>query len=415
MKKIVMSGAMILAASTAYAATSATEVVNTIAQGVTVLAAPAAPTVSGVTNLAGNVVNLGTEPVAGADTRWLAVGQGQLAGFASNFNVNSLLIPSWGSGEVAPTGRPDEVGAFRFICQPGQVRRDDPIVYPGQPGKSHLHQFFGNTTANAFSTYGSLRVKGDSTCSNMLNRSAYWIPAMLDGKGKVVRPDYVTIYYKRLPASSPRCQTMGKACVTLPRGMRYIFGYNMATGEAKHFHFDCNGPTGTPGNYPDIVTAAKNCPVGNRLGAILNGPDCWDGRNLNSTDHRKHVAYAGYGWSGRYECPATHPYIIPAFTLGAWYEVDENLDKSGEWNPGTSTWSLSSDSMPGMPQMRPGSTLHGDWLGAWDDGVMQMWVENCINKLLSCNGGDLGNGKQLKGRPDFSWSANPRLVDIPAA
>lgn len=415
MKKLVISGAMILAASTAYAATTATNVVTTLTKGVTVLTAPAKPTVSGVTNLAGNAVTLGTDPVPGAVTKGLAIGQGQLAGFVSNFDVKSLLIPSWGSGEAAPSGRPDVVGAFRFICQPGHVLRDDPIVFPGQPGKSHLHQFFGNTTANAFSTYGSLRVKGDSTCNNMLNRSAYWIPAMLDGKGKVVRPDYVSIYYKRLPASDPNCQIMAKACVALPRGMRYVFGYNMATGESAHFYFDCNGPTGISGHFPDIVTAAKGCPVGNRLGAVINGPDCWDGRNLNSTDHRKHVSYGGYGSIGRYHCPSSHPYMIPAFTLGAWYEVDKNLDTSGEWAPGTSTWSLASDAMPGMPVMRPGSTLHGDWLGAWDDGVMQMWMENCINKLLTCNGGDLGNGLQMKGRPDFSWNATPRLVDIPAA
>ena len=33
---------------------------------------------------------------------------------------------------------------------------DDPIVYPREPGKSHLHTFFGNTGANAFSTAASI-------------------------------------------------------------------------------------------------------------------------------------------------------------------------------------------------------------------------------------------------------------------
>ena len=32
---------------------------------------------------------------------------------------------------------------------PGQLKADDPIVYPGQPGRSHLHQFFGNDAADA--------------------------------------------------------------------------------------------------------------------------------------------------------------------------------------------------------------------------------------------------------------------------
>ncbi|MEG8039856.1 DUF1996 domain-containing protein [Sphingomonas sp. LR60] len=417
MKKIVISGAMILAASTAYAATISSSTIKTIASKVTVIAAPMTTKLSGV--LPATITSNGTaktiEPVPGAISKGLLPGQGQLDRIASNFDADKYLVPSWGSGEIASTGRPDVVGAFRFMCSPGQVRRDDPIVFPGQPGKSHLHQFFGNTAANAYSTYGSLRTKGDSTCNNMLNRSAYWIPAMLNGKGKVVRPDYVVIYYKRLPESSPDCQKMGKACVALPRGMRYIFGYNMSTGVAEHFYFNCDGPTATPGHYADIVTAAKNCPVGNRIGAVVNGPNCWDGKNLNSADHRSHVGYADYGDTGVLKCPANLPYVIPAFTLGAWYEVDEDLDRSGEWSAGKSTWSLSSDTMPGMPVKRPGSTFHADWMGAWDDDTMKTWMDNCINKLLSCNGGDLGNGKQMRGDPNFDWVAHPRLIDVPAA
>ena len=65
-----------------------------------------------------------------------------------------------------------------------------------------------------------------------LNRSAYWMPAMLDGKGNVVRPDYVQIYYKRRPATDPivsdptNPQYEGKAH-PVPNGLRFIFGFNM--------------------------------------------------------------------------------------------------------------------------------------------------------------------------------------------
>ena len=63
------------------------------------------------------------------------------------------------------------------MCKPGQILRDDPIVYPGQAGASHLHQFWGNLGANANSNYQSLRTTGQSTCDNRgtntpLNRSA---------------------------------------------------------------------------------------------------------------------------------------------------------------------------------------------------------------------------------------------------
>ncbi|MFK3891085.1 DUF1996 domain-containing protein [Sphingomonas sp. NPDC079357] len=332
----------------------------------------------------------------------------------SNFDVNAELVPSWGTGEIAVSGKPDVVGAFRFICNPSHELRDDPVVFPGQPGRSHLHQFFGNTLANANSTYESLRTTGESTCNGPLNRSAYWIPAMLNGKGGVVRPDYISIYYKRLPKDDPECQRMGKACVDLPRGLRFIFGFDMASMSAKYGSgsFNCQGPTAVSGHYNDIVEAGKNCPVGNQLGATIGAPNCWDGKNLDSPDHRSHVAFASYGDWGYLKCPADHPYVIPAFTLGAWYTVDADLDTSGTWDGGKTSWHLASDEMPGMPMMRPGSTFHADWFGAWDDSVMRMWTDNCINKLLSCNGGDLGNGKQLKTFSGFSWTAKPHVVAL---
>jgi hypothetical protein len=64
-------------------------------------------------------------------------------------------------------------------------------------------------------------------------------------------------------------------------------------------------------------------------------------------------------------------------------------------------------------QMKPGTTLHADWFGAWDDGVKKMWEDNCLNKHLSCSGGDLGNGKQLKNFSGFTMNASPRLLSMP--
>jgi len=340
----------------------------------------------------------------------------QEASIASNFDVASELTPSWGSGLIAPSSSPDPVGAFRFICNAGQLLSDDPIAYPGQPGKSHLHQFFGNLGANASSTYSSLRQSGLSTCMSPANRSAYWMPAMLDGKGSVVRPDYVSIYYKRRPSSDPKCSlTSGDIqaegnCVPLPNGLRFIFGYNMQnpsdspTGAA---YFNCDGATATSGHYSTISAAVSNCPTKqnsdgsyNRLGAVINAPSCWDGKNLDSPDHRSHVAYPRYGEWGYATCPTTHSFVIPTFTMGVWYTVDANLG----------TWRLSSDDM--MPNLAPGSTFHADWFGAWDNNVQSMWIDNCINKRLNCSGGDLGNGKQMKMFNSFSWNASPRLVPV---
>ncbi len=342
----------------------------------------------------------------------------QLPAIASNFDVNAELVPAWGTGAIPASAVPDNVGAFRFICNASHLAKDDPIVYPGQPGKSHLHQFFGNTAADANSTYASLRTTGNSTCNSPLNRSAYWMPAMMNGQGQVVKPDYVAIYYKRLPKTNPDCFKIATGgCVDLPRGLRFVFGTNMLDMTAVKTgggYFNCQGTGSTPGHYPDIVTAAKFCPVGAQLGAVISAPECWDGKNLDSADHRSHVAYTyDPHTDGTQICPATHPYLIPTFTMGVWYTTDADLDRSGSWSAASPTWHLASDVMAGMPMMKPGTSFHADWFGAWDDSVMNMWAANCVDKLLNCSGGDLGNGKQLKMFSGFTWNANPRIVNAP--
>jgi hypothetical protein len=77
-----------------------------------------------------------------------------------NADPKLALQPSWGSGAIPPSSKPDVIGALRFICTAGQVLADDPIVYPGQPGKSHLHQFYGNTARTLIRPIQSLRTTG---------------------------------------------------------------------------------------------------------------------------------------------------------------------------------------------------------------------------------------------------------------
>jgi hypothetical protein len=326
----------------------------------------------------------------------LVAGQDGIAGeqaIASNQDYNLALQPTWGSGEIPKSAAPDVVGAFRFICTAGQVLADDPIVYPGQPGKSHLHQFYGNEAADASSTYATLRTKGESTCNRgpfAANRSAYWMPAMLDAAEQVVKPKFVSIYYKRRPASDPKCSLSSGDrhaegnCVAIPNGLKFIFGYDMLTGKSPtgELHFSCQGTTAGSGDYRTIATALANCPAGNLIGAVIKAPECWDGKNLDSPNHRDHVAYPSYGDWGYLRCDRQHPFVIPTFTLGAWYPVAAGMH-------------LSSDAM--VPGAAPGTTFHADYFEAWDPAVKAMWTENCINRMLNCSAGDLGNGMQLKG------------------
>lgn len=308
----------------------------------------------------------------------------------SNFDTAAQLLPK----SIPPSAAPDVVGAFRFICQPAHMDYVDPIVYPGDKSKSHLHQFFGNDAVAADTTYEDLRTKGDSTCMNKLNRSGYWIPAMLNGRGQVVRPNRVAIYYKRHPKGS------GLAygdLVAQPDGIKFIYGYDMQGGP-------------TTGN-PWVLCAGKRYEIGEPLPAncgdsfklLVNSQPCWDGKNLDSPNHRSHMAdvirNASTNWQNK--CPDTHPKQVPQFTLSVDYSTGgENI----------TDYRLSSDHHAGTVQF---GSFHGDLWDGWDGPTKDTWTKNCLDLMLSCSDGDTGNGQIMKRWEGFSYSATPRLVPVP--
>jgi hypothetical protein len=374
-----------------------------------IVALAAAPVAAGA-RLEGSAGSSGGRTTAGPYT--------EAGDIASNFDVSTTLKRSWGSGDIAVENSNDVVGAFRFICGAGQLRYDDPIVYPGQPGRSHLHQFYGNTSANANSTFASLRASGDSTCNNMgngtaANRSAYWIPAMLDGKGHVVQPDYVQVYYKREPTGpgtpcDPQNPRYHGICVGIPNGLKFIFGFDMLGGDPETHvgHYKCTGAGARTVAVKSLADAKDSCRVGSHLVASISTPTCWDGKNLDSPNHRDHLSLARRNRNtGMVKCPTTHPYYMPKFTLSIFYRVGEGDD--------IGLWQLSSDHM--YPNRPHGATLHADYFEAWDNSVKDIWLDNCIGRKLNCSGGDLGNGQQLKGaaKPKYGWINPDRLVPIP--
>ena len=335
---------------------------------------------------------------------------GEVRQVPSGLPVASLLGPS----RIPPSAAPDVVGAFRFLCGPGQLSYDDPIVYPGKPGAAHLHQFFGNLGANAHSTYDSLRKSGESTCQNALNRSAYWMPAMLDGKGKVVRPDWVSIYYKRRPKSDPFCTRAAKGCVGIPRGLRFVFGWDQhrptepQPENAKLFNFKCvQGWDPVNAASPDMVETMQVCKPGQWLNASISTPECWNGVDLDTSDHRSHLAMMARNVnSGKMSCPATHPYIIPQFTMGVAYSIEAGDTPE--------LWHLSSDHMLPPALRRPGASFHSDYFEAWEDDIRLRWEAACLEKMLNCSDGDLGDGQILsRGKHYPQRQVSPRLVAVP--
>ena len=59
--------------------------------------------------------------------------------------------------------------------------------------------------------------------------------------------------------------------------------------------------------------------------------------------------------------------------------------------------------------------MHADYWEAWDPTVKAMWEANCIDKMLNCVGGALGNGYSIIGasQPWYGWTNPNHLVPIP--
>lgn len=329
----------------------------------------------------------------------------------ANFDIQKGLQLSWGTGAI-PDRYDQYEGAFRFTCGGnGTLAYNDPLVHPGQPGKSHLHQFWGNKDIDASSTPLSLMQSADTDCNETpysLNRSGYWMPSMINDQGEAIQPDLVSVYYKRKTSTSPFCdpnsgQFIGK-CIGLPNQIRFLFGWdaNNPLAKVEGASWYCTKGDGKHyANLDDVFNSG--CTAGAQIIANTIAQNCWDGEHLDVADHRSHMAYASYGSWGYLRCPSSHPFYIPQEENKATWTV--SADMIGTRSDGSyySRVRLSSDAM--LPGAKPGATLHADYMEAWVSEVKDVWLANCIEKALSCSGGDLGNGQQLIGasQPSYGW------------
>lgn len=321
------------------------------------------------------------------------------ANVPSNFDKSQWLA----TGEpIPPSSANEPSGNFRTGCGHSHFSYDDPIVYPGQQGAAHLHNFYGNSSANFASTYASLRQNGSGSCQGgPLNRSGYWVPALHNAQGKLVIPYTIVVYYK-----GSGTQAEIQSIRTNPNGLRMIAGYDMANPSAPSYTkstWHCiDEVANTNSNAGPTI---PSCPGGSGklVGVDIMFPMCWDGLNLDSANHRSHMAYGtgGGGWvTQQSACPSSHPVHLPEFSLKVWYPSDGN----------TQNWYVSSDRMPGMTHPN-GSTYHADWFGAWDNEIQETWTQECIREMRSCVFGQIGDGRRLQGSTNYN---GPSVVDPPA-
>jgi hypothetical protein len=267
----------------------------------------------------------------------------------------AVVVAAAAAIAVVPSASPASppLNGIQFISVCGFSHRgpDDPIVYPNRPGVSHDHTFVGNTSTDAFSTPTSLRAAG-TTCSRRGDTAAYWAPTLLF-RGSPVVPVDAIVYYRRTSNAKVR---------PFPFGLRMVAGNSHAFTPQSFIvtAWDCGDATDVPRS-----STIPLCPTGSNLRLRVNFPDCWDGKNLDSLDHQRHMAYSSGG-----RCPRSHPVPVPAISLILRYPTPAA-------NGPTDAYLASGGQL----------SAHADFINSWDEVALTKLVNNCLNKYRHCGTG----------------------------
>ncbi|WP_236240461.1 DUF1996 domain-containing protein [Streptomyces sp. CC228A] len=304
-------------------------------------------------------------------------GQGQGQGQAGNGPVASDFVDI---RTVAPNVRVPRQqrgasrGSFTTDCGRNENRKfnsDNVIVAPGvSNGAHHMHDYVGNQANDAFADNRTL-ARGRTTCRNQGDRSTYYWPVLRvqngqneedaneDGGGKdqnvgqIQTPSQVTLDFVGSPVSR---------VTAMPRFLRII------TGDAKAFtngDANANASWSCTGfeNRVQLKDKYPLCPQGSKVVRTFKFQSCWDGRNVDSANHRTHVAFAD--GSGR--CPRGFR-AIPQLVQRVVYDVPPQAN-------------FAVDSFP--EQLHKPITDHGDFINVFDSRLMARMVD-CINSGRRC-------------------------------
>ncbi|MGW1542088.1 DUF1996 domain-containing protein [Streptomyces sp. NPDC002309] len=293
-------------------------------------------------------------------------------------------------------------GTFTTSCgvnAGGLFNSDNVIVAPGVTnGAHHFHDYIGNQSNDAFASDDDLAA-AETSCDDQGDKSSYYWPVLrlqngtqeqdaqspgggVEGNaGEIVTPKEVTLTF----AGSP----LGEV-TAMPRLLRII------TGDAKAF---VNGPGNANASWSctgfedrQLKDKYPLCPSGSDVVRTFRFQSCWDGSNIDSANHRTHVAFADA--SGN--CPSGFR-AIPQLVQRIVYDVDApSLDDGGRTTP-----LFAVDSFP--EQLHKPVTDHGDFINVFDEDLMGEMVD-CINDGRQCGAGagdgDNGNGEEPTAPPE---------------
>ncbi|MFC3576497.1 DUF1996 domain-containing protein [Streptomyces yaanensis] len=279
-------------------------------------------------------------------------------------------------------GRNASTGVFITRCgvnANNKFNTDNVIVAPGvKNGAHHLHDYVGNQSNDAFANNNTFAA-AQTSCQNQQDKSSYYWPVLRvqdgsqafdqnnDGGGKegnvgtILKAKKAQIKFVGSPTSK---------VVAMPQFLRIITGDAKTTTNGlanANAHWSCTGFE----NKVQLTTQYPICPQGSNVVRTFAFQSCWDGQNIDSANHRTHVAFADANGNCQNGFKA-----IPQLTMRLVYSVPRPTIQNGQVK--------NAYAVDGFPeQLHKAATDHDDFINVMNANLNNT-VANCINTGRQC-------------------------------
>jgi hypothetical protein len=312
------------------------------------------------------------------------------------------ILAAIASAPTAGAASIEHGASFAVRCNFTHRAQVDPIRVPG--GQSgHMHDFFGNISTDASSTYQSMNAAGaTTTCSRPEDTAGYWIPTVSwkdsTGTHELTANRGVFYYraglknYRTVQPFAPDLRDINADRITWFCGINDN-GVGSATPPTrcsggvlslKIVFPDCVAKGDLSDTNLQPVPSTSNYRAGEKVdpdtGQVID-PDT--GQVIDSPDHESHMAKSKLQ-NGARVCPSAYPIPVPTLTVNISFPM-----------PTTSGTVVLSSDQPADP---PGSSIHVDLWNTWHQdevqyplklnptdgrsyGGLNALVKHCINEV----------------------------------